>query len=84
MDCWNKVTDLPEYMELAVHRMSWSSWGSSGVVPSSSLVGSSVISDGSELDERDFVGDSRRVETKEGHAVPLFCEELSRKMGMRE
>lgn len=81
-------TDVPEYMELAVHRISWS-WSSvmmssatsvssnekeksrSLEDPSSSVV--VVESKDASKGEEECLGSSRRVDTKDGRAVPFFC-----------
>jgi hypothetical protein len=74
--------DVPEYMELAVHRISWSSVAVSLIAfvlsdeeESQSLedvkdASSSVVEESKDASK---FGSSRRVDTNEGRAVPFFC-----------
>lgn len=77
--------DVPEYMELAVHRISWSSVAVSLIAfvlsdeeQSQSLedvkdASSSVVEESKDVSKEEGFGSSRRVDTNEGRAVPFFC-----------
>jgi hypothetical protein len=78
--------DVPEYMELAVHRISWSFVAVSLIAfvlsdekeQSQSLedvkdASSSVMEESKDASKEEGFGSSRRVDTNEGRAVPFFC-----------
>lgn len=78
------VSMLAEYMELAVHRISWSYVAASlafvlsdeevsrSLEDARDTSSSSVLVESKDVSKEEGFGGSRRVDTKEGRAVPFF------------